>query len=76
MTFLQVIVKEGELQGLAPLGGDESTIRSQQVGFRNQYLPGQGTRTHQQSKPQPKPFNVLTRIKISGGDKESETSTL
>ena len=71
-----MIVKEGELQGLAPLGGDESTIRSQQVKLRNHYLPGQGTRPHQPSKPQPQPFNVLTRMKLSGGDKEFETSTL
>ena len=29
--ILQVIIKEGELGSLAPLGGDESTIRAQQV---------------------------------------------
>lgn len=30
-----VIVKEGELQALAPLGGDENTIRTQQDETRN-----------------------------------------
>ena len=29
----QVVIKEGELGSLAPLGGDESTIRAQQVCF-------------------------------------------
>ena len=28
---MQVVIKEGELGSLAPLGGDESTIRAQQV---------------------------------------------
>ena len=31
--FTQVVIKEGELGSLAPLGGDESTIRAQQVFF-------------------------------------------
>ena len=29
--IMQVVIKEGELGSLAPLGGDESTIRAQQV---------------------------------------------
>ena len=28
-----MVIKEGELGSLAPLGGDESTIRAQQVFF-------------------------------------------
>ena len=31
--MIQVVIKEGELGSLAPLGGDESTIRAQQVCF-------------------------------------------
>ena len=46
MTFVQVIVKEGELQGLAPLGGDEATIRSQQVDFRNPHQAEEHDRNH------------------------------
>ena len=29
--IMQVVIKEGELGSLAPLGGDENTIRAQQV---------------------------------------------
>lgn len=35
---MQVVIKEGELGSLAPLGGDESTIRAQQVCFSESVL--------------------------------------